>query len=338
MTLNTIGDQARAFAMQSASNRLKTTMSTLTQEMASGEVADLGLRLQGNTRALNEIENRIGVTRQLQRNASEAAIQLQAMQDMFGAVRTTTEDLRNALISDTFADSRVQMMVRGIGIGQTFEAVVQHLNGANSNRFLLSGQASTVAPLSSPTVMLDALEALTAGMTSATEVATAISDWFDAPAGAGGFLDTAYHGTLDANVQIPISEGIAVNVGTTAASPAVRDLLKGIASIAILSRNVLAGNPEETRQLMSQAGMTLMNADMSVVGEMSRIGLSQQITERAQSANTASLYTLERGRNDIRRADPYETATALAEVQAQLDSHFAVTARLSKLRLVDYLR
>ena len=52
MTVQSIGDQARAFAMQAASNRIKTTLATLTDELSSGEVADLGARLQGNTQDL----------------------------------------------------------------------------------------------------------------------------------------------------------------------------------------------------------------------------------------------------------------------------------------------
>ena len=39
MTVQSIGDQARAFAMQSASSRIKTTLATLTAELSSGEVA-----------------------------------------------------------------------------------------------------------------------------------------------------------------------------------------------------------------------------------------------------------------------------------------------------------
>ena len=42
MSVHSIGDQARAFALQAASYRLKTTLATLTDEMATGEVADLG--------------------------------------------------------------------------------------------------------------------------------------------------------------------------------------------------------------------------------------------------------------------------------------------------------
>ena len=68
MTVQSIGDQARAFAMQAASSRIKTTMATLTAELSSGEVADLGSRLQGNTQALAGIESRLSMLAQFGRN------------------------------------------------------------------------------------------------------------------------------------------------------------------------------------------------------------------------------------------------------------------------------
>jgi flagellar hook-associated protein 3 FlgL len=335
--MNSVGDQARAFVMQSATNRLKATMTTLTQEVASGEVADLGQRLQGNTRALNQIEGRISQITQFQTNAKEVGIQLQAMQDIFAGVRTATNDLGINLISDPFAGSTAQLGTRATEISYAFDTVVQRLNGMDSNRYLLSGLASDQPPLSSSAQILDALQAVTAGMTTADDIATAISAWFDAPEGAGGFLDVAYHGTTGAGQSTPVADHLSVQVTTSAASPAVRDMLKGLATAAILDRGVLAEQPDEQAALLRQSGHALIAADSALLGEMGRIGLSQQAATRAETSNAAALSTLQISRNDIRSADPYETATALTEVESQLESLYAVTARLSRLNLVDYL-
>ena len=70
---------------------------------------------------------------------------------------------------------------------------------------------------------------------------------------------------------------------------------------------------------------------------MARIGLNQQLVERAQSETSAVEATLTSARNQIRQADPYQTAAAITEAQSQLQTLYAVTARLSKLRLVDFL-
>lgn len=337
MSLNSIGDQARNFAMQQATNRLKTTMTTLTQEMSTGEVADLGQRLQGNTRALNEIEGRLSKTAQLQQNASEAAIQFQAMQDIFEGVRSVTNDLGVNLLSDPFAASTAQLGTRATEVANALGTVIERLNGMESNRYLLSGLASDQPPLVSADQMLDSLQAVTAGLTTADQIGAAIASWFDAPAGAGGFLDTAYRGTTGDVARIPVTERQTVQVTTSAASPAVRDLLKGLATAAILDRGALANQPDERAALLRQSGHALVAADAGLLGEMGRIGLEQQSVARAQSENASVISTLQVSRNDIRSADPYQTATALTEVQTQIETLFAVTARLSRLNLVDYL-
>ncbi|MFC0199914.1 hypothetical protein [Paracoccus rhizosphaerae] len=336
MTLNSISDQARAFALQVASNRIKTTLNTLTAEAASGEVADVGQRLQGNTRTLGAIESRLATTQQFQRNAAEAAHQLGVMQTVFDDIRTATKDLGVSLGSDPFITRTKAVHITEAA--SAFETMVQRLNTADSNRFLLSGDASQTAPLSAAADILDALQAVTAGSATAEDAMQAISDWFDAPAGGGGFLDTAYHGTVATVQQVAISEDVTIRIETTAATPAVRDLLKGLASAALLDRGVLGGQPEEQGQLLKLAGLQMMAADTNVLIEMSRIGMNQQTTQRAQTANASSLATLTIARNEIRSADSFETAAALKQVEAQLESLYTVTARLSKLKLVDYLR
>lgn len=338
MTLTSISDQARAYALQVASNRIKTTLSTLTKEVASGEVADLGQRLQGNTRAISEIEGRMTMTQQFQRNAAETAHQLQAMQDLFADVRTSTTDLGLALGSDPFITKPTNIIARTAEAATAFESVIQRLNSADSNRFLLSGDASHTAPLSPASEILDALTVVVAGSTTADEVLQAVSDWFDAPPGAGGFLDNAYHGTVATAQRKAVGEDVVIDIKTSAASPAVRNLLKGLASAALLERGALAAQPVERGQLLTRSGLQMMSADTDLLGEMSRIGLNQQITERAQTGNASALTTLNIARNEIRSADPFETAAALKEVQAQLESLYTVTARLSNLKLVDYLR
>lgn len=337
MTLNSIGDQARAYALQVASNRIKTTLSTLTQEVASGQVADVGQRVGGNTRALNEIEGRIQLAGQLRQNGQDAGIRLQAVQDMFDAVRLSTTELGLALATDPFNDQAL-LGTRSTEVANAFDSVIQRLNGTNSNRYLLSGEASDVAPLSDATSILDSLQAIVAPLTTAADVAQAVSDWFDAPAGGGGFLDTAYHGTLGQPQRISVGEGVSVEMQTTGASGPVRDLLKGLATAAILDRGILAGNVAERRELLSTGGTLMVAADSAVLGEMGRVGLAQQTVERAQVTGTSTLNTLERARGDIRSADPFETAAALTEVQSQLESLYAVQARLANLKLVDFLR
>jgi len=58
----------------------------------------------------------------------------------------------------------------------------------------------------------------------------------------------------------------------------------------------------------------------------------------ATARNTAESSALELARAELIAIDPYKAATDLTSVQTQLETLYALTARLSRLSLVEYLR
>lgn len=338
MTISSIGDQARAFAMRAATSRLKASMEILTQELSSGEVADLGLRLGGNTRALSSIEARLVLNEQFQRNASEAAAFAAGMQDALQSIRTSVSDMSISLLSEPVPPTPAMLAARAYEVSEAFSTTVSRLNGDIAGQHLFAGLDTDQVPLISAEEMLDQLQVATAGQTTAAGVALVVSDWFDAPPGGGGFLDTAYSGTVGATRRFSVGEDISIGLSTSAASPAIRDLLKGLATAALVDRGVLAGQHDERRALMAQGAHVLVDNDAGLVSEMSRIGLAEQIIDRAATHGAGVISTLTIGRNTMRSADQYETSAALQQVESQLEAVYAVTARLSDLRLVEYLR
>lgn len=338
MTVHSIGDQARAFALQAASNRIKTTLSVLTSELASGEVADLGARLQGNTQGIAEISSRLAMLSQFRQNATEAAAQARGVTDVLDSIRHLTGEVSLNLFVEPAGESETLIAVRSTEAAGAFETVVNRLNGAVGQRYLFAGTQSDVPPLASSAEMLTHLQAVTLGMTTASDIATAVSAWFDAAPGGGGFLDLAYGGSIARGQTLAVGEDTKIILATTAATPAIREQLKGLATAALVSRGALSGQLQEQRELLQQGGKLLLDGSASLASEMAQVGYTQQLIEYAQTEGSAATATLEIMRNEFRQADPYATSTAITEAETHLDALYAVTARLSKLRLVDYLR
>ena len=336
MTVQSIGDQARAFALQSASSRIKTTMATLTAELASGEVADLGARLQGNTQDLAGIEARISMLAQFGRSAAEAASHARGMQDALTSIHSLTEDMGRGLFIEPGAVTEGLVVARSAQAASALQTVIGHLNGAVGQRFLFSGTNSDTQPLSSADAILSALTAEVAGLTTAAGVAAAVSDWFDAPPGMGGFVDLAYHGGPGGQ-PMPIGEGTTVSLSTTPLTPAVRDSLKGLATAAMVDRGALAGNGIEARALLQGAGKALLDNSPALAVEMSRVGYAQQVIETARTEGSAASATLQTARNQMREADPFATSAAISEAETKLQSLYSVIGRLSQLKLADYI-
>lgn len=336
MTVQSIGDQARAFAMQAASSRIKTTLATLTAELSSGEVADLGARLEGNTRNLAGIEARLAMLDQFQNNANEAAAHVNGMQNALTAVKGVAESLGQGLYVEPTLVTDALMASRSAQAATDLQTVIGQLNGSVGQRFLFSGLQSDTAPLASADAILTDLTTLVSGMATAQDVAQAVSDWFDAPSGAGGFADVAYFGGAGGQ-QTTIGEDTTITLSTTALSPSIRDSLKGLATAALLDRGALAADPQEGRQLLRIAGKALLDNSPDLIAEMSRVGYTQQVISSAQTQASATATTLQTARNTLREADPFATSTAISEAETKLQTLYSVIGRLSQLKLVDYL-
>ena len=273
---------------------------------------------------------------QFERNAAEAAAHAKGMQNALGAVHALTEATGRNLFLHPAAVTAAVTSSQGTQAASTLQAVIGQLNGSVGQRFLFSGIHSDTQPLSSATVLLDALAPQIAGLTSAADVAQAVSAWFDAPPGAGGFADVAYYGG-PGNQPIPVGEGVTVALTTTPLSPAVRDSLKGLATAALIDRGALAGNGAERRALLAGAGKALLDTGPRVIAEMSTIGHTEQIITSAQTEGSAATATLQSARNLLREADPFATSAAISDAETRLQMLYSVIGRLSRLKLADYI-
>ena len=338
MSINSIGDQARAFALQAASGRIKNTLAVLSKELSTGESSDIPTRLRGNTQQLSDITSRLATLSQLKKNATEIKTQADGMMTAMEAVRTSTDELSVTLTTQPLIASEDLIALHASNAAGTFDSVVSRLNVSMGGRYFFSGLESNRPPLASAGQMLDTLEQLTSGMTSAAQIATAVSDWFDAPRGAGAFMDIGYSGSVGQAQALPIGEDIVVQLPLNAASPELREHLKGLAIAALVYRGIPADDLSQRRELLRRGGEAMAQNAHNLTAAIGQLGFRQALIERAQTESNAGIATLEIMRNDITQADPYATSAALSEAETHLQTLYAVTARLSKLRLVEFLR
>lgn len=338
MTIHSVGDQARALVLQNQTTRLRDRLQVLTGEMSSGIVADRVDRVSGDTSLLNHYESQIELLTHYQRAGAEAGAIASATQDVLSALKEESAGFSNALLSTAAEEATVFVPLRAVEARGLFNSAIGRLNTEIAGLHLFSGQNSDTAPLVDAETILGELQLLTGGLTTASQVETAISDWFDALPGAGGYLDFAYRGTIDQPRQAQLSADRSISFATSAASPVIRDLLKSLAIAAVADSGTLATNGSERLQLIQRAGAAIRSNEVAVLDEMGRVGLLEALAERFDTEHAHALAVAQIGRSRLVTADPYQTSVALQEVETQMQTLYALTARLSKLRLVDYLR
>ena len=80
-----------------------------------------------------------------------------------------------------------------------------------------------------------------------------------------------------------------------------------------------------------------MSSEAKIADIRAQLGLTEEQISDAKAANGAETYALQMAKSEIMSADIYESASMLTQTQTQLEMMYTLTARLSRLKLSDYL-
>lgn len=337
MNYVSIGDMAQAFQMRRHNVELQKHLTRLTEEMTTGVKADMAEAVSGDFRALAGIDRSLETLEAYATATSEAELFASSLQAALGVAADIASDLGPALLGSATSASPTLISTAAADVRQKFGAVVSALNTQVADRYLLSGTATDQRPVADAEAILAALTTATAGQTTASGIEAAVTAWFDAPAGGGGYLDLAYNGSSAPLAPFQIGPGTTATIDLTAADGGLRDLLKGLALGALVDTGALAGNDAGRTQLIKSAGKGLTASGTALAGLRARVGTAEAQIADTATRNSAEASALKIARNGIIAADPYETASALEAVQTQIETLYTLTARLSRLSLTDYL-
>ncbi|MGL6211969.1 MAG: flagellin, partial [Paracoccaceae bacterium] len=131
--------------------------------------------------------------------------------------------------------------------------------------------------------------------------------------------------------------GETARIDITAAEPAIRDTLKGLAMAALLDRGLLANQPNARADVVRRSGEVLSQGQEARGILMARLGTAQFQIEQAEQRNMAETSALGIARSELLAVDGYEAGSRLQEAQTQLETLYALTSRMSRLSLVNFL-
>ncbi|WP_372603086.1 flagellin [Actibacterium sp.] len=336
MSALTFGDQAHTMMLTRHNFSLKTSMSTVLNEVASGQVADQGKHLSGDFVPLAALDRSLTLLNAYDMAAAESAVMTEVMQTALNSIADASGQLVPALVLAGGAPETTLLRSTGGDAREKLEQAISGLNVSGAGRRLFAGAATDGAAMAPTQVMMDALTSAVAGLSTADQVIAAVADWFDTP--GGGFDTLAYLGADVPMGPVRLAEGQTLDLTVTAADPALRDVLRGLATAALLSdESVLLNDVPERAALALKTGELLLSADGPLATLEARVGVTQNRIETLQTENAAQRSVLQIARNALIAADPYENATQLEAVQSQLEMLYSLTARLSRLSLADYL-
>lgn len=330
-----IGDLANSFLLQRRGTALKTELSRLTQELASGQVSDIKSVLAGNFSYLSDIENSMKALDGYKIASTEASL-------FTGAIQSVLENVQN--VSSAFASNLISISSGGIDsiakqaaseARQHLDNVVATLNTDFAGRNLFSGTATNSVPLSTSGAILDALRTELSGVIGPDAKAAAAKAWFDDPA---GFDSLIYQGSSDALAPFRIAESEDISIDVRANSEELKNVIRQLALAGLSDDPVLAIDATERNALLRAAGEELFTAQDDLTALRANVGFTEARIDQVATRNASERTSLEYAKGSLLAADPFETVTRLEEVQFQLQSLYTVTSRSSELTLVNFLR
>ena len=349
MRLNLISSHGLAQTLQVALRKNQFDLATAQTEVQTGRYADLGAEVgQSMGRSVSlHIEHAQLTT--ISETNSIASAQLDASQAALKSIVDTATNFVSTMMA-------ARSSATGPGVAQltaqaAFKTVADTLNTAIGGVYVFAGINNTAKPFKAN---LDDTSA-GAGKSLVNSFVTAFGTQpGDAANGTitstamNTFLDTGFDGLFsdsswesewsaasDQNVvsRIAPTESIATSVNINA--PAFRKLMSAFSMISKLGMNSLGQGAFEA--VADKAIKSAQEAIGGMADLQTELGVSQQRITAAGNRSAIQLNILSQSIDGLEAVDPYAAATRVSELQTQLETSFALTARIQKLSLLNYL-
>lgn len=335
MTYAGLGDMARHFTSSRSNFDIRTRLDGLARELSTGLKLDPSRDLGAEAARVPEIERRLALVGRQLSSASQIGDRLGVMQASLENISNIGSNLLGQLnsFSQSSGNDWRQDAAR-LGEG-AIEDIVSTLNTRFAGSFLFSGVAEDSQSFSAAQVILDEIGDSIAGATSADDLIDAIDSWFSDT--GGGFETIAYQGSSGDALERRIDDLASIKIDIRGDDEALRDLMKGAALARFADDQSITLSDADRDAVIDRASEVLFGASSGLAELSGRLGGIEQRVGDARARLTAEQTSFGLMRGNLLSADPFETASALEQVQLQLETHYAVTARLSQLSLTRYL-
>ncbi|MEX0369765.1 MAG: flagellin [Tateyamaria sp.] len=330
-----LGDLAQTFTLQRRGADLKAQMARLNDELATGQVSDIKSVLAGNVSYLTDIETDLKTLEGYKVAGIEAAQFASSAQSALERIDGIVNTLSSNLL--TVSSSAVGPVLDQISVDaqNDLSSILAAMNTSSAGRSLFSGVATDTPAVTDAQSLLDDLRVAVAGAATPIDIKAAVDQWFNDPA---GYSSTGYLGSDTSLAPMHISEDETITLGLTADDDVFRDILKAVTVAALAADSSLALSSDQQQELLTAAGSALFEAKAQLTATQSDLGATEARIDTIETRNAARKTSLEYAKGALLEADPYETATNLEAVQFQLQSLYTVTARMSDLSLVNFIR
>ncbi len=305
-------------------------------EVATGLRSDPLRGAGGDAWRLHAVESAISRASGYESAASLASGRLEATQNALGVVEGAARQDAVDLLAAVGREDQASAETIAASARSAFAAAVSALNTSQAGRSLFAGAGTDGPALASADDILAGAMAAVSGATTAADAIAALEQHFLAP--GGGFEVSAYLGETTDAASVEIAEGDRIAFTTRADDTATRKALLGLAISVAVAENAFTGSDADRMTLLEEGARRSLSGADAVAKLRASVGVAQERVETTSARTTGAREALELERIGMVSKDQSEAATEFEALHTQLQAMQAVTARISGLSLVDYLR
>ena len=327
--------QPRNHSMALIVSALRERSDSARVESVTGRFEDVTSRLGGSVSELMQIEKTLGDLKGFSDTIALAEARANVTQKSLSRIREIAQALADT--TDLLSTNGTTLDFEAVSSQAREElgSIVSALNVQFAGRPLFSGDDGNGSAIADQTtVFASAVPILEAGAIPSAGYA----DLITAFTSAGATFDTSIYlgGAGDAPPAL-IAPGESVDYSVKADETPLRTVLANIAALgaAFDTSNAI---PDAQRKSIAQLAAAGLRSDISsIIGIEGRVGAAESRVATIKARNTASEASLTIAFNDLAGADQLNSAIELTELERQLETAFATTARMSNLSLVNFL-
>ena len=329
-------DLARMQALQGRALATRNALDRAALEFTTHQKASRFEATGGNLTRLFALERSLDRNAVFAETISLTTLRLDVMQESLGRLLAPLETLGIDLAASTGIGDMAGGLQHAASARREFAAAIGTLNTQVAGQSLFAGIA-TDGPATAPAeAILAELDALAAAAATPADAMAAIDAYFAPP--AGGFFATGYVGSTTDLAAVEIGEGERLDHGLRADAEGIVAVLRAQAHAAVVAGGAFDGDWPAQVQMLSHASEAMLAAREGMLDLRGQVGSAQEAVERARASRTAERDTLDLARAQLVGVDPLEAASRFQALEAQLASIYEVTARLGKMRFMNFMR
>lgn len=317
------------------------------KELTTGRVADAGLALGARTGQSVGLRKEHASLQAIIDSNVLAAGRLDATQQAL----TSIDDKANGFLA-VLIDAKSNAADGNVTAARAEEqlaGLIGQLNSTQAGAYLFAGINTNVAPIaeytagSTPKQAVDDAFLAHFGFSQGDPAAASITaadmqDFLDNDFAAlftGAGWSASWSSASDETMNARISTGLAVSTGVSANIAPVQKLTAAYTMVAHIG---MAGMSKAVQDTIVDRAMALTGEAMQGITETrARLGATQESVSSASERMSAQMDVIATHIGALESVDPYEASTRVTSLMTQIETSYAMTARLQQLSLLNYL-